>query len=219
MCELPTGFQCITLTNLLYGCKLKESNALNKGAIFFVYLSLLTQTISAFPLKAPMPHDSPYAPDSHDLDLGVLRVRRTTPQPTFYAPGSLTRGVWLAGMLACGVYLYSVALSLGWFGRAPTLSETPFWLLPGLLGGLFGMLASGGVRLTLKEAGLELHTFWPQRSRRVFLWRDLQGVRFFEEETRSREQLYGVRFRFPAAEVTFRTADAAVWAALRERFV
>ena len=66
---------------------------------------------------------------------------------------------------------------------------------------------------------LELQNFWPQRSRRVLLWKDLQGVRFFEEETRSREQLYGVRFRFPTAEVTFRTADPAAWAALRERFV
>ena len=161
--------------------------------------------------------------DPRVLDLGVLRARRQVSQTparfTFYAPGSLTRGVWLLGALMCGVYLYSVALSLGWFGRLPTLSETPFWLLPGLLGGLFGALALGGVRLTVGAVGLELQNFWPQRSRRVLLWNDLQGVRFFEEETRSREQLYGVRFRFPGAEVTFRTANPAVWAALRERFV
>ena len=81
------------------------------------------------------------------------------------------------------------------------------------------MLASGGVRVTVGQAGLELTHFWPQRSRRVLRWNELQGVRFFEEQTRSREQLYGVRFRFPGAEVTFRTADPAVWEALRERFV
>ena len=64
------------------------------------------------------------------------------------------------GALMCGVYLYSVALSLGWFERLPTLSETPFWLLPGLLGGLFGALALGGVRLTVGAVGLELQNFW-----------------------------------------------------------
>ncbi len=156
----------------------------------------------------------------YDLDLGILRVRQTAAGPvTFYAPGPLTRGVWLLGVLACGVYLYSVALSLGWFGRFPLLSETPFWLLPLLLGGLFAVLASGGVRLSIGAAGLELRGFWPQRSRRVLLWCELQGVCFFEESTRSREKLYGVRFRFPEAEVTFRMADPAAWGLLQERFV
>lgn len=155
----------------------------------------------------------------YDLDLGVLRTRQRAGQTTFYAPGSLTRGVWFLGVAACGLYLHSVALSLGWFGRLPTFSETPFWLLPLLLAGLFAVLASGGVRLTVGEEALELTNFWPQRGRRALFWREMQGVRFFEEQTRSRETLYGLRFRFPEAEVTFRTADPAVWGALRERFL
>ncbi len=155
----------------------------------------------------------------YELDLGVLRTRQTAGQTVFYAPGSLTRGVWLLGVAACGLYLYSVALSLGWFGRFPTLSETPFWLLPLLLGGLFAVLAVGGVRVTVGKEGLELTHFWPQRSCRTLFWGELQGVRFFDEETKSREKLYGMRFRFPEAEVTLRTADPAAWGALRERFV
>lgn len=156
--------------------------------------------------------------DPELFDLGVLRQRRRAGTLTFYAPGLLTRAVWLAGVVACGVYLYSVALALAWSVRPPRLSETPFWSLPLLLGGLFGLLASGGVRLSLGTSGLELQHFWPQRSRLTLVWTDLRGVYFFEERTRSREQLYGMRFRFPTIEVTFRTVDAAVWQELKTWF-
>ena len=106
-------------------------------------------------------------------------------------------------------------MTFGLSARPPTLSETPFWLLPLALGVLFAVLAFGGVRLTFRAGALELAGFWPQRSRRAFPWGDLQGLRFFDEQTRSRERLYGVRLRFPEAEVTFRTADRKVWEALQ----
>ncbi len=151
------------------------------------------------------------------LELGVLRSRRGATDPTFYAPSAPTRAVWLAGTAACGVYLYSIFATLGWSARLPTFTETPFWLLPLILGVLFAGLALGGVRLTFRADGLELAGFWPQRSRRAFPWGDLRGVYFFDEETRSRERLYGVRLRFPEAEVTFRTADRGVWELLQQR--
>lgn len=153
-----------------------------------------------------------------ELDLGVMRARTSAERLLFYAPSTLTRGVWLFGALACAFYLYSVALSLGWFWRWPTLSETPFWSLPLLLGGVFALLASGGARLTLGAEGLELRGFWPQRSRRVFGWNELHTVRFFEEETRSRERLYGVRLVFASVRITFRTSELGVWRALQRRF-
>lgn len=155
--------------------------------------------------------------DPLDLNLGVLRSRRTAGDVAFHAPSALTRAVWLAGTAACGVYLYSIFATLGWAARLPTLAETPFWLLPLALGVLFAGLALGGVRLTFRAGELELASFWPQRSRRAFPWQDLQGVYFFDEETRSRERLYGVRLRFPKAEVTFRTADRDVWELLQRR--
>lgn len=156
-------------------------------------------------------------PDPLELDLGVLRFGRISSDMTFYAPSVFTRAVWLSGTAACGVYLYSVVVTFDWSARFPTLAETPFWLLPFALGVLFAGLALGGVRLTFRTEGLELASFWPQRSRRAFLWRDLRGVYFFDEETRSRERLYGVRLRFPEAEVTFRTADRDVWETLQRR--
>ena len=156
-------------------------------------------------------------PDPLELDLGVLRPWRGATDLSFYAPSAPTRAVWLAGTAACGVYLYSVVLTFGWSTRLPTLAETPFWLLPLALGALFAALALGGVRLAFRAGELELAGFWPQRSRRAFPWGDLQGLRFFDEQTRSREQLYGVRLRFPEAEVTFRTADRAVWELLQRR--
>ena len=155
--------------------------------------------------------------DPELLDLGVLRVREASGGPVLYAPGLLTRGVWLAGAAACGLYLYSVVVTFGWLTRPPTLLETPFWLLPLALGGLFAALAAGGVRASFAAGGLELRGFWPQRSRRFLSWGELRGVHFFEERTRSRERLYGVRLRFAGAELTFRTPDAAVWRALQER--
>lgn len=165
---------------------------------------------------------SDYDHEPRDLDLGVMRSRRV-PVPEFYAPGTLTRGVWLLGALGCLVYLYSVAVSFGWFGsgwfeRWPTLSETPFWLLPLLLAGVSLLLAAGGARLTVREAGLELRGFWPRRSRSFFSWSELRATRFFEERTRSREQLYGVCFSFVSAEVTVRFAESELWRALRARF-
>ncbi len=155
--------------------------------------------------------------DSLELDLGVLRSRRGADDLAFYAPGTPTRAVWLAGTAACGVYLYSVVVTFGWSARLPTLAETPFWLLPLTLGVLFAGLALGGVRLTFGAGGLELAGFWPQRSRRAFPWRELRGVYFFVEQTRSRERLYGVRLHFSGAEVTFRTADREVWDDLQRR--
>jgi len=155
-----------------------------------------------------------------DLDLSVMRV----PVTEFYAPGTLTRGVWLLGTLGCLVYLYSVAVSFNWFGpgwfeRWPTPSETPFWLLPLLLAGVSLLLAAGGARLTVWEAGLELRGFWPQRSRSFFAWSELRATRFFEERTRSREQLYVICFSFVSAEVTVRFAEPEPWRELSARFV
>lgn len=155
-------------------------------------------------------------------DLGVMRGRRS-PLVQFHAPSALTRGVWLLGALGCAVYLYSVAVSLGWFGpgwfrRWPTLSETPFWSLPLLLGAVSLLLATGGAQLTLAEAGLELRSFWPARSAVLYPWDDLVYTRFFEEQTRSRERLYGVSFSFATDKVTVRFAEPELWEALRERF-
>lgn len=160
--------------------------------------------------------------EHREHDLGVMRARRS-PVVQFYAPSALTRGVWLLGALACAVYLYSVAASLGWFGpgwfeRWPTFSETPFWSLPLLLGGVSLLLASGGARLTLSEAGLELRSFWPERSLSLYTWNDLRYTRFFEERTRSREQLYGVSFSFARAKVTVRFVEPELWKTLQERF-
>ena len=160
--------------------------------------------------------------EHHEHDLGVMRARRS-PVVQFHAPSALTRGVWLLGAFACVVYLYSVAVSLGWFGfswfgRWPTLSETPFWSLPLLLGGVSLLLASGGARLSLTEAGLELRSFWPQRSVALYGWDDLRYARFFEERTRSREQLYGVSFSFVTGKVTVRFTEPELWEALQERF-
>jgi hypothetical protein len=153
-----------------------------------------------------------------ELDLGVMRARRSRERLQFYAPSTLTRGVWLLGTGGCALYLYSVALSLGWFWRWPTPLETPFWALPLLLGGVSSVLASGGSQLTLGPDGLELRGFWPQRSRRVFGWEALHTARFFEEETRGRERLYGVRFVFASVRITFRTSEPEVWKALQGRF-
>lgn len=157
----------------------------------------------------------------HEHDLGVMRARRSP--LAFYAPSALTRSVWLLGALGCAVYLYSVAVSLRWFGpgwfeRWPTLSETPFWSLPLLLGVVSLMLASGGARLTLAETGLELRSFWPARSSALYAWDDLRYTRFFEERTRSREKLYGVSFTFATAKVTVRFSEAEPWGTLQERF-
>jgi len=162
-----------------------------------------------------------------EYDLGTLRVRTTPLGLQLYAPSGLTRSVWLGGVAGCVVYLYSIAVSLGWLEltpwhvtllRPPALSETPFWLLPLLLGGVSLTLAVGGTQLTLTETGLELRGGWPQPVRHVFPWHELLLTRFWDERTRSREVLYGVRFRFRGATLTVRVANKRAWEVLRERF-
>ena len=162
-------------------------------------------------------------------DLGTLR--RTcggeASELVLVAPSWFTRAVWLLGGAGCLVFLWSVALSLGWLEadirrvtplRAPLVAEVFFWLLPLLLSLLCFAMAAGGVRVTLRDEGLELRGLWPSRERSVYVWSKLRHARFWEERTRSRERLLVVRFSFEETEVVFRLADEGVWEGLRERF-
>lgn len=161
-----------------------------------------------------------------DLELGTMRAKHTPLGWVLYAPSLWTRGVWLLGAAGCLLYLYSVVVSLGWVGtdagrwvgRWPSLSETPFWLLPLLLGALSLLLSLGSTRLALTDTGLELVGLWPGRSRREFDWSELILTRFWDEQTRSRERLYGMRLRFQGANITVYLGDKNVWEALRKRF-
>ena len=162
-------------------------------------------------------------------DLGTLRRTRekVASEVVLVAPSWFTRAVWLFGGSGCLVFLWSVALSLGWLEasaarvtplRAPLVAELFFWLLPLLLSLLCFAMAAGGVRVTLFDEGLELRGLWPSRERSVYVWSKLRHARFWEETTRSRERLFVSRFSFEGAEVVFRTADEGVWEGLRERF-
>ncbi len=160
------------------------------------------------------------------VDLGVLGTRSLSPL-VLGAPSRLTRSVWLLGAAGCLVFLWSVASTIGWlvpgasgfgFGRAPTLLETVFWLPPLLLAGFSLGMALGGVSLSFGEPGLEVRSQWPSRGRRTHRWSGLRYARFWEEVTRSREQLYAMRFVFSEEEITLRVSNRAVWLGLRERF-
>ena len=165
-------------------------------------------------------------------DLGTLSVKlRTDGSDSAHdiiilsAPSRATRAVWLFGAAGCLVFLYSAALTLGWFtpspnlsGRLPTLPETFFWLLPLVLCAFSLSLAVGGTRVILSHEGLELSGFWPNRVKHVYTWSDLLLVRFWDEQTRSRETLYGVRFRFKGANLTLFVGNKKVWEGLKERF-
>lgn len=162
----------------------------------------------------------------NSVDLGVLGIRNLAPL-VLGAPSRATRSVWLVGAAGCLVFLWSVASTIGWLvpgasgfqlGRAPTLFETLFWLPPLLLAGFSLGMALGGVNLSFGDAGLDLRSQWPSRGRRTYRWSDLRYARFWEEATRSREQLYAVRFVFAEADITLRLADQSVWSSLRERF-
>ena len=158
-------------------------------------------------------------------DLGTLRVQGLAPL-TLGAPSRWTRGVWLFSAGACLLFLVSVAVSLGWldtsaglrFGRAPTLLETVFWLLPVVLTGFTLGMSLGGVRLIFEEEGLLCRSLWPASQRHVYLWSELRYARFWEEQTRSREQLYTTRLVFSDSEITFRLARPHIWQGLREQF-
>ena len=167
--------------------------------------------------------------DASTHDLGTLRRARkgVASELVLVAPSWLTRAVWLFCGAGCLVFLWSVALSLGWLEadaarvillRAPLIAEGFFWLLPLLLSLLCFAMAAGGVRVTLFDEGLELRGLWPSRERSVYPWSRLRHARFWEERTRSRERLLVVRFSFEGAEVMFRVADEGVWEGLRERF-
>lgn len=161
------------------------------------------------------------------LDLGTLAFRRRGSDlpgtAVFAAPSPWTRAVWLAGALGCLVFVWSVALPLGWlervgpgplglrFGRLPTLFESVFWLLPLLLAALAVALSLGGVRLVIDRERVRV-------GGRALELERLLKVRLWEERSRSRELLYGVAFVFAATEVVWRTADRAAWGALRDRF-
>ena len=135
--------------------------------------------------------------------------------------------MWLLGAAGCLVFLWSVASTFSWLepgangfrlGRAPTLFETVFWLPPLLLAGFSLGMALGGVKLSFGEPGLELRSQWPSRSCRTYSWSALRYARFWEEATRSREQLYALRFVFAEEEITLRISNHNVWSSLRERF-
>ena len=165
-------------------------------------------------------------------DLGTLSTKRRpggagdADVVILFAPSRATRVVWLAGALGCLLFLYSAALTLGWFtpfpdfslNRWPALPETPFWLLPLILCAFSLTLAVGGTRVTLSGEGLELYGEWPNRSKHLYPWSDLLLVRFWDEQTRSREALYGVRFRFKEANLTLFVGNKKVWQRLKERF-
>ncbi len=173
---------------------------------------------------------NPTADAFEEHDLGTLSAKRRpgksgSAEVTLRAPSRATRSVWTLGALGCLLFLYSVALTLGWFTpspnlslRWPTLPETPFWLLPLILCAFSLTLAVGGTRVTLLEEGLELSGFWPNRTRHLYLWSNLIFVRFWSEQTRSRETLYGVRFRFKEANLTLFVGNKKVWEGLKERF-
>ena len=170
---------------------------------------------------------TPAGQDPHVHDLGTLRRVKGAGETVLAAPGLLTRAVWLLGGLGCFVFLWSVALSLGWLEvvdarvtsfRVPPLAELFFWLLPILLATLCFAMAAGGVRVALSNEELELRGLWPSRERAAYPWERLRHARFWEEETRSRERLFVSRFSFEGAEVVFRTADERLWRGLRERF-
>ena len=76
----------------------------------------------------------------------------------------------------------------------------------------------GGTRVILSHEGLELSGFWPNRTQHTYAWSDLLLTRFWSEETRSRETLYGVRFRFKEANLTLFVGNKKVWEGLKERF-
>ena len=160
------------------------------------------------------------------LDLGTLSTLKTSPL-TLGAPSRLTRGVWLLGVAACLIFIWSVALPIGWlletpegvsFGRLPNLNETLLWLLPLLLAGLSLGMALGGVRLRFDADALRLRSLWPSRGQHELAWTELSYARFWEERTRSRETLYAARFVFGNIEVSCRISNAKVWSTLKEQF-
>ena len=160
------------------------------------------------------------------VDLGVLTTRSLSPL-VLGAPSRATRSVWLLGAAGCLVFLWSVASTIGWLvpgaylfqlGRVPTLLETVFWLPPLVLAGLSLGMASGGVRVSFLDEGLELRSQWPSRTRETYAWGTLRYARFWEEATRSREQLCVVRFVFAEEDITLRISNEKVWLSLRERF-
>lgn len=160
------------------------------------------------------------------LDLGTLSTLKTSPL-TLGAPSRLTRGVWLLGVAACLVFMWSVALLLGWlqetpngisFQRLPNLNETLLWLLPLLLANLSLGMALGGVRLHFDADALRLRSVWPSRGQYELPWTELSYARFWEEKTRSRETLYAARFVFNDNEVSCRLSNAKVWMTLKEQF-
>ncbi len=168
------------------------------------------------------------------IDLGTLACRRRASalpaRVHFAAPSVWTRGVWLAGALACLVFVASVAVPLGWlvpapdgaglaFGRWPRPLESIFWLLPLVLGALSLALGLGGVRLQIDDDELRLGSGAIRSAgERAIDLETLLVARSWEERSRSREKLYGTRLVFAATEVVWRTADRAAWEALRDRF-
>ena len=173
---------------------------------------------------------SPEATPFEEHDLGTLGVRQRSGAGSdtviLCAPSRVTRAVWLLGAAGCLLFLYSAALTLGWFTpppdfslvRWPTLPETFFWLLPLILCAFSLTLAVGGTRVTIHEEGLGLSGFWPDYREHLYPWSTVVFVRFWDEQTRSRETLYGVRFRFREANLTLFVGDKAVWEELKERF-
>ncbi len=166
-------------------------------------------------------------PTANTHDLGTLRRVSGPEEVVLAAPSWATRAVWLFGGAGSLVFLWSVALSLGWLEvttarvtlvRAPPTAELFFWLLPLLLSLLCFAMAAGGVRVALSDKGLELRGLWPSRERAAYPWERLRHARFWEERTRSRERLFVARFAFEGAEVVFRIADERVWRSLRGRF-
>ena len=160
------------------------------------------------------------------MDLGTLTLLERAPL-TLGAPSRVTRGVWLLGVAGCLVFLWSVASTIGWLepaltgyrvARLPTLFETVFWLPPLILMGLALGMSVGGVRVAFSDEQLSVRSLWPTRSQDSYRWATFRYARFWEEQTRSRERLFVMRFVFEDADITLRVSDERVWHQLRERF-
>ena len=160
-------------------------------------------------------------------DLGVLRAKHNQQTLTLSAPGPLTRVVWGVCFVGCLVFLWALALSMGWvmvgsagvmWVRLPVMTEWLFGLLPLVLAVFSFLLMFGGVTLVFQEECLLMKGIWPRDSREVLAWSAFRYARFWQE-THHHEPLFAMRFVFAHADVTCRVANEQVWLVLQQRFM